>query len=300
MRRILIVEDEFFLLESMVKFMDGLENVRTRGCANLREALSVIESRPPDLIFSDINLPDGSGLEMINLLADKGLQIPLIFVSAYISDYRSRIPPDSNIMVLEKPVSMKRLREIAREKLEKDNGDYVFKLSDYLQIAAMGGHTVRLQCGAMGEITMVDGELWSAHGVDGDEGEAAFKRLVAGAEVHGKTLDLSCKRLDEIEMGGRNISGSLDNLLLNAVFEEEESLRYGQAEESGVGTPAETHDFKTLMDMGIEKLLSKEYTDALTLFTRAHKLEPDNRTVKTNIERLNQMGYMADSDKEAS
>lgn len=292
MKRILIIEDEFFLLESMIKFMNGLENVRAKGCANLMGGLRAIEEQRPDLIFSDINLPDGSGLELINFLSSRNIQVPLIFVSAYISDYRSHIPPDSNIMVLEKPVSMKRLRKIAQEKLAEDEGDYVFKLSDYLQIAAMGGHTVRLRCNGFGTITMMNGELWSAQDGEG-EGEAAFKRLVVASEVHERKTELSCKKIDMEEMGPRNIEGSLDNLLLNAVFEEEEQLR-NQAEEGGREGPS----FADLMDKGVEKLLSKEYAEALGFFSRALVLEPENPTAKTNIQRLHEMGYQC--EREAS
>ncbi len=293
MKRILIVEDEFFLLESMVKFMNGLENARTRGCANLRDALEAIEKQPPDLIFSDINLPDGSGLELINFLNSMDIRIPLVFVSAYISDYRNHIPPDSNIMVLEKPISMKRLRAIAQEKLEENDGDYVFKLTDYLQIAAMGGHTVQLKCGEDGFITMVNGDPWSARYKD-EEGELAFKRMVGSAEVHGSSLRLSCKKIDEQEIGERNISGSLENLLLNAVWEEEEHLRHGGGEPAGEPLP----NIAELMEEGVEKLLSKEYAEALKCFTRVLELEPQNTTVKANIKRLNEMGFSI--DKEAS
>jgi len=289
MKRILIVEDEFFLLESMIKFMEGLDNVRARGCVNLSQALESIEKQPPDLIFSDINLPDGSGLELISFLSNRDIHIPLIFVSAYISDYHNHIPAASNIMVLEKPVSMKRLRKIAAEKLAGDDGHYTFKLSDYLQIAAIGDHTVRLDCG-IGTITMVKGQLWACRDGSG-EGKEAFKRLVASAEVHDRQGKVVCKKIDAEEMGPSNITGSLDNLLLNAVFEEEQSLRFGEQGTSPV-------NFESLLEKGVEKLLSKQYAEALACFETARELQPDNRTVNVNIQRLNQLGYT--SDKEAS
>jgi len=286
-KHILIVEDEPFLLASMVKFMDALENVRTRGCANLTDALQAIESQEPDLVFSDINLPDGSGLALIDALDRRGLQIPLIFVSAYISDYRGRIPPDSRIMVLEKPISMKRLRLIAREKLDEGARAYVFKLSDYLQIAAMGNHTVCLDCGMGRTITVVDGKLWSAFD-DAFEGEAAFKRIVASAEVHGQAGNLVCKQITESEIGDRNIQGSLDNLLLEAVIEEEQQI-HDRGEGNAPAQPVD--DFDALLDQGVDKLLSKAYGEALEIFTRAAELDPSHPIVCTNIQRLNELGY---------
>ena len=285
MKHILIVEDEPFLLASMVKFMDALENVRTRGCANLTDALAAIGEQAPDLVFSDINLPDGSGLALIDALDRRGLQIPLIFVSAFISDYRGRIPPDSRIMVLEKPISMKRLRQIAREKLGESARTYVFKLSDYLQIAAMGNHTVCLDRGMGQKITVVDGELWSAFDAIG-EGEAAFKRIVASAEVHGNNTGLVCRQITESEIGARNIQGGLDNLLLEAVIEEEEQIH-----QNGTARDPAALDFDSLLDQGVEKLLGKAYGDALAIFEQLARLDPEHRIVRTNIQRLNELGY---------
>lgn len=291
-QRILIVEDEFFLLESMIKFMGSLENVRTRGAATLGEALRAIDEQPPDLIFSDINLPDGSGLELLSYLSERNLHPPLVFVSAYISDYRDRIPPDSNIMVLEKPISLKRLRHIATQQLEAAETEYVFKLSDYLQIATMGAHTMRLECGDMGTITMVNGALWSAADAHG-AGLDAFKRLVVACEVHGKRPRLSCKKADPADLGPQNLEGSMDSLLLNAVFEEEEQRRLGSepAAEAASDVPFETH-----LEQGVEHLLNKSYGEALVQFRAARDLKPDHKVVRANIDRLKQLGYGAEED----
>ena len=53
-----------------------------------------------------------------------------------------------------------------------------------------------------------------------------------------------------------------------------------------------------LIDQGVEKLLTREYGEALVLFTTAAELDPNNTTVQTNIQRLNQLGFHL--DKEAS
>jgi len=294
MKRILIVEDEFFLLESMLKFMNGMENVRAVGFPNLGDAIDSIANHTPDLIFSDINLPDGSGLELITYLNQRNLKIPLVFVSAFISDYRNRIPEASHITLLEKPVSMKRLVALAEEKLSEGSGDYQFKLSDYLQISAMGGHSVQLHCGDQGTITLVNGDLWTAKDPFG-QGEEAFKRLVAEAEVHGHNGYLTCKRIDEKDIGSRTITGSLDNLLLNAVFEEEEQQRE-HPQERLAQTKLNGESLQTLLDEGVDRLLHKDFQAALELFTRAKKLSPKHALVNANIKRLAQLGFVSQED----
>ena len=295
MKRILIVEDEYFLLETMVKFMNNIENLRAVGYSNLNDAIESIQSHPPDLIFSDINLPDGSGLELITYLNQQNLKIPLIFVSAFVSTYKKRIPEESHITVLEKPVSMKRLVTLAREKLAEATTEYQFDLSDYLQISSMGGHSVLLRCGDHGTITLVKGELWTAEDAQG-KGEAAFKRLVAISEVHGRHGELTCKRVDEKGIGARTIFGNLDNLLLNAVFEEEEQQRHDPSLEESPEPEKEPVKLQDLIDRGVDKLLSKDFQAALPLFQNALKLSPNHALVKANIKRLAQLGFVSEED----
>lgn len=292
MKRMMIIEDEYFLLESMTKFMKDLDQTRVVGYTNLTDAFKAIRTQAPDLIFSDIRLPDGSGLELITFLNQCKLKPPIVFISAYVADYNDRIPTDSDIMVLEKPVPMAKLVEIAREKLGSQTREYHFKLTDYLQIAAMGGHSVLIQIGQKGTITIVNGELWAAEDEKGS-GEDAFKRLVAAAEVHHQDGFLSCKDLSDKQMEARTIYGQLDNLLLNAVFEEEQQLRQGLTPDPPSSDPG-GKSLEELIELGVEKLLNKEMQAALDLFTSAHTLDPDNAMVNANIERLVQLGFVTE------
>lgn len=327
MKRILIIEDEHHLLESMVKFMETMDDVRVTGCAKLSEAVEYLKNTKPHLVFSDINLPDGTGLELIGLLSAKGISPPLVFVSAYIADYRDRIPRDSNIMVLEKPVSMNRLRDIARQKLFEDTGEYAFKLADYIQIACMGKHSVCLDWRDYGKIMIVDGQAWSAFDLDGD-GETAFKRLAVMSQQLVGGDEILCRRITPDEAGEQNLFGSLDNLLLNAIWEDEERKKAklqakqpdeddasletlldvadataedrvataATAEPSTVSEPvatisAETESFADLIDQGMMLALRKQYSEAVGVFKRAKRLEPDDKLLNLNLERLKKMGF---------
>jgi DNA-binding NtrC family response regulator len=48
-----------------------------------REALAMIESAPPDLAFIDFMMPDLSGLEVLKELRKKGIDTPVIMITAY-------------------------------------------------------------------------------------------------------------------------------------------------------------------------------------------------------------------------
>lgn len=289
MKRILVLEDEFFLLDSMTKYLRGLPDVRVYGYGNLKAAVQGIRDHAPDLIFSDIRLPDGSGLSLIDELNSMGMAVPLVFISAYVADHRERIPDNHHISVLEKPVSLKKLRDLAQEKLTAadDSGEFFFKLSDYLQIAAMGRHTVRVNCGSHGFIVVVDGRPHHAQDAGGD-GVSAFKRIVAACEVGGAQVPITCARLEEAQIGPESLSGSLDGLLLDAVREVDEQER-GRLEAADSEDEASTEDFDAAYERGVELMLAKDYRAAHQAFSVAHQMNPDHNLVRTNLERLSQL-----------
>src|SRR5690606_17339637 len=67
--RILLLEDEPPLRERFARILDewpGGELVA--ACATLGEALAQLPQQPVDLLMTDLNLPDGSGIEAIALL----------------------------------------------------------------------------------------------------------------------------------------------------------------------------------------------------------------------------------------
>ena len=67
--RILLLEDEPPLRERFARILDewtGGELVA--ACATLDEALAQLPQQPVDLLMTDLNLPDGSGIDAITLL----------------------------------------------------------------------------------------------------------------------------------------------------------------------------------------------------------------------------------------
>ncbi len=60
-RQILVIEDDVALRTEIVEFLVRRQHVPT-GCATLAEATAALAVLTPDAIFSDINLPDGDGV----------------------------------------------------------------------------------------------------------------------------------------------------------------------------------------------------------------------------------------------
>lgn len=78
---ILMVEDEQDILELM-EYHLAKEGFETIGFLNTKRVFEALEQESVDLILMDRNLPGMEGSEFIESLRKKGVQTPVIFVSA--------------------------------------------------------------------------------------------------------------------------------------------------------------------------------------------------------------------------
>ena len=83
-RKILLVDDHPLLLEGLGKLLSAEPDLCVCGMAgDAREAMSMVESMPPDLIVTDLTLPGRNGLELIKDLAALHPEIPIIVLSMH-------------------------------------------------------------------------------------------------------------------------------------------------------------------------------------------------------------------------
>ena len=103
--RVLVVDDEPTIrdLVSMVLEEEGYEVTRAE---HGQQALSVIESDPPDLVVSDVWMPCLDGLSLAHRLVKRG--IPVVLMSAM----RNRVDLPG-VPVIEKPFDLDRLLQAA-------------------------------------------------------------------------------------------------------------------------------------------------------------------------------------------
>lgn len=83
MKVVIVVEDEPQIREELVDWMT-FEGYHALGASNGRVALELIQSTPPDLIISDIAMPEMDGYELILEVRSnpKWVHIPFIFLTA--------------------------------------------------------------------------------------------------------------------------------------------------------------------------------------------------------------------------
>lgn len=304
---VLVVEDEPTLRASVVRGLSRAVSADVYGVGTVREARAAIRDRAPKIVVSDIDLPDGTGLEVVADLEARGIHVPVIFVSSYVRHYADRIPRRPGVEMYEKPISLERLRRIVEQALARAEPGSPFGAADYIQLAGMGRKSVvvevRTSDGAVGVIEVRNGEVWRAVDSRG-EGMAAFKRL---AFVEGR---VTCRALAPGEASAQNLEGACEELLMEAARQADEASASGPpsadgdalfdlAPPSSRGAPSRSApdvsarhlDFAEFYDQGVEALLDRRYAEAFTAFTRATELKDDDPRVVANLKRLTAMGF---------
>ena len=81
-KKILIVDDEVDLCE-ILGFLFESDKWEVRTASNGAEALKLVESFQPQVILSDINMPDMDGLQLLENLFQKNLDTPVILLTGF-------------------------------------------------------------------------------------------------------------------------------------------------------------------------------------------------------------------------
>ncbi len=79
---ILIVDDDRIILDSLCEFL-RLENYSVVGAESYKQAANQIRKQKFSLVITDVNLPDGSGFELLNLLKKNYPQTVVIIITGY-------------------------------------------------------------------------------------------------------------------------------------------------------------------------------------------------------------------------
>ena len=88
-RRVLVVDDEADFLATYERLLrrEGYEVVTVTSRA---AGLAALAGEPPNLVISDLRLPDGDGLDVVRAARDARDPVPVIVVTGYPSDETRR------------------------------------------------------------------------------------------------------------------------------------------------------------------------------------------------------------------
>jgi CheY-like chemotaxis protein len=294
--RVLLIEDEAVLRSSMARALRKAPGLDVDEAATVDEALVLLDAAAPDIVLSDLDLPGRSGIEILGELGRRKINVPVVFISAYLKAYGALIPRHANVEVREKPVGIDELRQLVSQRVsprEKAHDSSPFSAADFVQLACMGRHSVAVELKrggrVAGAIRIFDGEIWSAFDEEGD-GAPALRRV-----LFAKDGLVTCRTLFDAP-GPREVAGGWQELLIEAArLEDEEAAGSGAAGAGpapGAADAALENAFEDAFDEGVSALLRKDYVSALRAFRRAGGLRPGDGKVEANLARLHDMGIV--------
>ncbi|ABR83585.1 MULTISPECIES: two-component system response regulator PilR [Pseudomonas aeruginosa group] len=111
-QKALIVDDEPDIRE-LLEITLGRMKLDTRSARNVKEARELLAREPFDLCLTDMRLPDGSGLDLVQYIQQRHPQTPVAMITAYGSlDTAIQALKAGAFDFLTKPVDLGRLREL--------------------------------------------------------------------------------------------------------------------------------------------------------------------------------------------
>ena len=120
--KILVVEDEFQVRTLFVKLLLQ-EGYQVLSASNAQDALEILASEKVDLILLDLRMPGPTdGEDLLYALRDRGDDVLIIVVSAWIDFDLLIDQPDCVFAVLEKPVQFHKLLETVCPSPDRING----------------------------------------------------------------------------------------------------------------------------------------------------------------------------------
>ena len=119
--KILVVDDDKLFRQAVMKLLSS----RGYGVIDVSRSISVIKTllkEQPDLMLLDLFMPEAGGMEILNIMKKKRIDIPVIIISGQISEVDFNILRQKGIEhFLAKPVSMKKLIGTVTKILEPDD-----------------------------------------------------------------------------------------------------------------------------------------------------------------------------------
>ncbi len=121
-KRTLIVDDEPDIRE-LLEITLGRMDIDTVAAANLTDALAALDSDEFDLCLTDMQLPDGNGLELVKHVTEKHPHLPIAMITAFGSmDTAITALKAGAFDYVQKPIDLDQLRKLVDSalKLEAD------------------------------------------------------------------------------------------------------------------------------------------------------------------------------------
>ena len=119
----LVVDDETDIRELVVLTLERMD-ISADSAANLEEARHLLANKAYDLCLTDMRLPDGLGLELVQYIAANYIGLPVAVITAYGSAENAVSALKAGAFdYLTKPISLKQLRPLVESALKLSRSD---------------------------------------------------------------------------------------------------------------------------------------------------------------------------------
>ena len=121
MKRILVIDDDEMIRTVFERFLKG-KGYTVDCAADGKEGLRLLESQSPDLVITDIMMPDTDGLEVVLSIREHHPSLPVIAISGGMTiapmDFLPLAKKIGACKVLYKPIELEELLATIKEQLE--------------------------------------------------------------------------------------------------------------------------------------------------------------------------------------
>jgi CheY-like chemotaxis protein len=117
-RRVLLLDDDRFMLEVLKDLLAGCGSFEVYAEADARQALGTLRSRAPELLICDLALPDMDGVEFLQAAASLGYAGEVILLSGMDAGVRDAAGELARVLGLKvlgafrKPIEAAQLRAL--------------------------------------------------------------------------------------------------------------------------------------------------------------------------------------------
>ncbi len=119
----LVVDDETDIRELVVLTLERMD-IRADSAGNIKEAKQLLAQRSYDLCLTDMRLPDGLGLELVQHISANYSGLPVAVITAYGSAENAVSALKAGAFdYLTKPISLKQLRPLVESALKLSSSD---------------------------------------------------------------------------------------------------------------------------------------------------------------------------------
>ncbi len=117
----IVVDDDRDILNLLCDFLDVFKiEVLAKG-SNGKEAVELYEKHNPDIVFTDLAMPNYDGLYAVENIKDKDQNAKIIVITANSNDYETHLFEMLNIPVISKPFGVDVLSQAIADISETEN-----------------------------------------------------------------------------------------------------------------------------------------------------------------------------------